>query len=108
MEISLPYLGLPHVGYKDKIDLPTEHGWAHGSNTVYSVIHGLTGTSIELQPCLGMSWYDLDSNVARVCTNKARIYSIRQGLSRFEHDLQNDFHTIAVRFQVRSSTSVTA
>ena len=42
----------------------TEHGWAHGSNTVYSVIHGLTGTSIELQPCLGMSWYDLDSTVA--------------------------------------------
>ena len=29
----------------------------HGSNTVYSVIHGLTGTSIELQPCLGMCWY---------------------------------------------------
>lgn len=78
----------------------TEHGWAHGSNTVYSVIHGLTGTSIELQPCLGMSWYDLDSNVARVCTNKARIYSVKQGLSRFEHD----FHTIVVRFQVRSST----
>ena len=25
-------------------------------------------------------------------------------LSRFEHDLQNDFHTIFVRFQVRSST----
>ena len=24
----------------------TEHGGAHGSNTVYSVIHGLTGTSI--------------------------------------------------------------
>ena len=45
-----------------------------------------------------------DSNVARVCTNKARIYSIKQGLSRFEHDLQNDFHTIVVRFQVRSST----
>ena len=75
----------------------TEHGWAHGSNTEYSVIHGLTGTSIELQPCLGMSWYDLDSNVARVCTNKARISSIKQGLSRFEHDLQNDFHTIVVR-----------
>ena len=51
-----------------------------------------------------MSWYDLDSNVARVCTNKARIYSIKQGLSRFEHDLQNDFHTVVVRFQVRSST----
>ena len=51
-----------------------------------------------------MSWYVLDSNVARVCTNKARIYSIKQGLSRFEHDLQNDFHTIVVRFQVRSST----
>ena len=69
----------------------TEHGWAHGSNTVYSVIHGLIGTSIELQPCLGMSLYDLDSNVARVCTNKARIYSIKQGLSRFEHDLQTIF-----------------
>ena len=44
-----------------------------------------------------MSWYDLDSNVARVCANIARIYSIKQGLSRFEHDLQNDFHTIVVR-----------
>ena len=32
------------------------------------------------------------------------IYSIKQGLSRFEHDLQNDFHTIVVRFQVRSIT----
>ena len=63
---------------------------------VYSVIHVLTGMSIELQPCLGMSWYD--SNVARVCTNKARIYSIKQGLSRFEHNLQNDFHTIVVWF----------
>ena len=82
----------------------TERGWAHGSNTVYSVKHGLTGTSSELQPCLGVSWYDLDSNVALVCMNKVRIYSIKQGLSRFEHDLQNDFHTIVVRFQVRSST----
>ena len=80
----------------------TEHGWAHGSNTVNSVIHGLTGTSIELQPCLGMSWYNLDSNVARLCTNTAWIYLIKQGLSLFEHDLQNDFHTIFVRFQVRS------
>ena len=71
----------------------TEHGWTHGSNTVYSVIHGLTGTSIELQPCLGRSWYDLNSNVALVCTNKAQIYSIKQGLSRFEHDLQ----TILIR-----------
>ena len=26
----------------------TEHGCALGSNTLYSVIHGLTGTSIEL------------------------------------------------------------
>ena len=77
----------------------TEHGWAHGSNTVYSVIHGSTGTSIELQPCLGMIWYDLDSNVARVCTNKARIYSIKQSLSWFEHH----FHKIFVCFQVRSS-----
>ena len=65
----------------------TEYGWAHGSNTVYLVIHGMTGTSIELQPCLGMSWYDLDSNVAREHTNKARICSIKHGLSRFEYDL---------------------
>ena len=32
------------------------------------------------------------------------IYSIKQGLSRFEQALQNDFHTIVVWFQVRSST----
>ena len=32
------------------------------------------------------------------------IYSTKQGLSRFEHDLQNNFHTIVVRFKVRSST----
>ena len=44
-----------------------------------------------------MIWYDLDSNVARVCRNKARIYSIKQGLSQFEHDLQTDFDTIVVR-----------
>ena len=69
----------------------TEHGWPHGSNTVYSVLHGLTDTSIELKPCLGMSWYDLDSNVARISTNKARIYSIKQGLSRFEHDFAKRF-----------------
>ena len=54
-----------------------------------------------------MSWYDLDSNVARVCTYKARIYSIKQGLSRFEHDLQNDFHTIVVRFLVLLDFSLT-
>ena len=35
---------------------------------------------------------------------QSTIYSIKQGLSRFEHDLQNDFHTIVVRFQVRFST----
>ena len=46
-----------------------------------------------------MSWYDLGSNVARVCTNKARIYSIKQGLSRFAQKV----HTIVVRFQVPSS-----
>ena len=38
-----------------------------------------------------------------ISTNKARIYWIKQGLSRFEHDLQNDFHTIVVRFQVGSN-----
>ena len=48
---------------------------------------------------------DLDSNVAQVCTNKAGIYLIKQGLSRFEHDLQNNFHTIVVRFQIRSVTA---
>jgi hypothetical protein len=85
---SSPCLSLSH----------TEHGWAHGSNTVYSVIHGLIGTSIELQPCLGMSWYDLDSNAAQVCTNKARVYSVKQALSRFEHDLHAIFYTIVVRF----------
>ena len=34
------------------------------------------------------------------------IYSTKQGLSLFEHDLQNDFHTIVVRFQVRSVTAL--
>ena len=29
---------------------------------------------------------------------------VKQGLSRLEHDFQNDFHTIVVRFQVRYST----
>lgn len=86
----------------------TEHGWAHGSNTVYSVIHVLTGTSIELQPCLGMSWYDLDSNVARVCTNKARIYSVKQGLSRFEHDLQTIFIRLLYGSKYGLIRSVTA
>ena len=75
----------------------TEHGWEHGSYTVYSVMHGLTDMSIELQPCLGMSWYNLDSNVAQLCTNKARIYSIKQGLNLISK-------TIVVRFQVLSST----
>ena len=68
-------------------------------------IHRLTGMSIERQRCLGMSWYDLDSNVAQVCMNKARIYSIRQGLSGFEHNLQSNFHKIVERFQVRSVTA---
>ena len=95
---------VPIIGFNPLSLSDTEHGWAQGSNTVYSVILVLTGTSIELQPCLGMSWYDLDSNVARICRNKAWIYSIKQGLSRFEHDLQNDFHTIVVPFQVLSST----
>ena len=61
----------------------TEHGWAHSSNAVYLVIHRLTGTSIELQPCIGMSWYDLNSNVALVCTNKAQIYSIKKETLRY-------------------------
>ena len=32
------------------------------------------------------------------------IYSFKQGLSRFEHNLQSDFHMTVVRFQVRSRT----
>ena len=44
-------------------------------------------------------------DVARVCKNKAQIYSIKQGLSLFEHDLQSDFHTNVVRFQVQSVTA---
>ena len=32
------------------------------------------------------------------------IYSFKQGLSRFEHNLQSDFHTTVVRFQVPSRT----
>ena len=83
----------------------TEHCWAHGSSTVYSVIHGLTGTSIELQPCLR---YDLDSNVARVSTNKARIYSIKQRLSRFEHDLQTIFIRLFYSSKYGLVRSVTA
>jgi len=35
--------------------------------------------------------YELDSNVEQVCTNKARIYSVKQCLSRFEHDLLPNF-----------------
>ena len=31
----------------------------------------------------------------------------QQGLSRFEHDLQNDFHTIVVRFLVLLDFSLT-
>jgi len=42
----------------------------------------------------GISLYELDSTVARVCTNKSRMYSIKQGWSRFKHDL----HTIFIRF----------
>ena len=37
----------------------------------------------HLSCALSLSHTDL----ARVCTNKARIYSIKQGLSWFEHDL---------------------
>ena len=38
-------------------------------------------------------WYELDSDVARVCTNKARIYSVKQSLSRCDYDL----HTTYIR-----------
>ena len=96
-------------GFKSLLSLSdTEHGWAHGSNTVYSVIYGLTGTSIELQPCLGMSWYDLDSNVARVCRNKAWIYLIKQGLSWFEHNLQRIFIPLLYGFNYGLVQSVTS
>ena len=67
----------------------------NGFYTVYSVLNDLTGTSIGLQPCLTIIWYDRYSNIARVYTTKARIYSVKQGLSRFEHNLHNDLYTIA-------------
>ena len=35
---------------------------------------------------------------------QSTINLIKQGLSRFERDLQNHFHTIVVRFQALSST----
>ena len=60
------------------------------------ILHGLTGMSIELKLCLRMSWYDLESNVVRVC-------KVCQA-SKVCHDLQNDFHTFVVRLQVWSST----
>ena len=82
----------------------TEHGWAHGSNTVYSVIHGLTGTSIELPPCLGMSWYDFRLECSTSMYEQSTNILDQARLSRFEHNWQNDFHTIVARFQVRPST----
>jgi hypothetical protein len=72
----------------------TEHGWAHGFHMVNSVIHGLTGTSLELQPCLGISWYEVNSNLARVCMNKARIYSVKQGLNTILHTNTYDCCTV--------------
>ena len=60
---------------------------------LYSVIHGLTGTSIELQQCLGMSGYDLDSNVAQVCTKHGytRSSKVCHGLNTI---MQNDCCTV--------------
>ena len=84
----------------------TEHGWAHGSNTVYSVIHGLTGMSSELQTCLGISWYDLDSKGSTSMYEQSMDILDQARLSRFGHDLQKNFHTIVVWFQVCSSTPV--
>ena len=37
--------------------------------------------------------YELDLNVTRACTNKARMYSVKRGLSLSEYD----FHTIFIR-----------
>jgi len=70
-------------------------------NTV-AVIQGLTGTSIGLQPCLGISWYKLDSNIARVYTNKARIDSVKAlniPSEIYSCLTQNTVgHTIAIRY----------
>ena len=42
------------VHYNVELSLSdTEHGWAHGSNRVYSVIRGFTGWSIDLQTVPG-------------------------------------------------------
>ena len=48
-----------------------------------------------------VDWYEYS---APTVPGDDSINSIKQGLSRFEHDLQNDFHSNVVRFQVRSST----
>ena len=53
-----------------------------------------------------MPGYDLDSNEARVCTNKARIYSIKQGLSRV--DLQTIFIRLLYGSKYGLVRSVTA
>ena len=55
------------------------HGVVRSIIRLYTDMAPVSDTSIELQPCPGMSWYNLDSNVAQVCTNKAWIYSIKQG-----------------------------
>ena len=85
----------------------TEHGWAHSSNTVYSVIQGLTGTSIELQPCLGMRWYTGSSKVCHslnmICTTifiqllYSSKYGSKYGLLR-PSTIKHDFYSINQTF----------
>jgi len=58
--------------------------------------YGILGyTPVHWYECWAptVPWYELDLNVAWLCTNKARIYLVRQGLSWFERDL----HTILIR-----------
>jgi len=50
-----------------------------------------TGWLVRVLGSNPVPWFELDSNVARVCTIKARVYSVKQGFSRFEHDLQPVF-----------------
>ena len=54
---------------------------------------GYTRVNWYVYWALTLHWYELEPNIARVCTNKARINSVKQGLSRFDHDL----HMIYIR-----------
>jgi len=65
---------------------PISHKTRLGTPFLYDII-GYTRVNWYEYWAPTVPWHELDSNVARVCTNKALIYSVEQGLLRFEHDL---------------------